>query len=170
MQMSSFLLYKVDNKRPNVRQMFNRPGTPVFNPTTLHIPKTRSVIHKDGVGEPLGLGASATKKSSFVKEANRARDTIATALASIKNLPARDDREGVSSSYRDEYTQSIRTLDRIIRREWNHAITTYLSAPESLRSSSQEPRSPFLDFIPLHSRSPSPSPPRKSNSSDSVEY
>ena len=118
--------------------MFNRPGTTVFMATTLHFPKTRSVIHKDGEGEPLGVGASATKKSSFVKEANRARDTIATALASIKNLPARDDREGVSSSYRDEYTQSIRTLDRIIRREWNYAITTYLSAPESSRSSSRD--------------------------------
>ena len=56
----------------------------------------------------------------------------------MKNLPAHDDREGVSSSYRDDYTQSIRTLDRIIRREWNYAITTYLSAPESSRSSSRD--------------------------------
>ena len=83
MQLSSFLLYKVDNKRPNVRQMLNRPGKTVFKPTKLRVPKN---LHKDGGGEPPGSGASATNKSSFVKEANRARDTIATALASIKNL------------------------------------------------------------------------------------
>ena len=163
MQMSSFLLYKVDNKRSNVRQMFN-PKKTVVKPTPLKHPR-KLVVNKDIPGEHASSSAAAPS-SSFVKEANKARDTISTALASIKNLPAHDDRQGVPSSYRQEYTQSIRTLDRIIRREWNYTITTYLSAPESSRRSSRE-ASPAAF---LHPRSPSPLPPRPSLSSDSVEF
>ena len=107
--------------------MFNRPKNTVFKPTRLHAPR-KLVVNKVILEEH--AISSATAPSSFVKEANKARDTISTALASIKNLPAHDDRKGVSSSHLQEYTQSIRTLDRIIRREWNYAITTYLSAPE----------------------------------------
>jgi hypothetical protein len=161
MQMSSFLLYKVDNKRPNVRQMFN-PKKTVVKPTPLNHAR-KLVVNKVIPGEH--ASSSSAVPSSFVKKANEARDTISTALASIKNLPAHDDRQGVPSSYRDDYTQSIRTLDRIIRREWNYAITTYLSAPESSRRSSREASPAFLP-----PRSPSPLPPRQSTSSSSVEF
>jgi hypothetical protein len=162
MQMSSFLLYTVGNKRSNVRQMFN-PKKTVVKPTPLKHPR-KLVVNK--VIPEEHASSSAAAPSSFVNKANKARDTISTALASIKNLPAHDDRQGVPSSYRQEYTQSIRTLDRIIRREWNYTITTYLSAPESSRRSSPE-ASPAAF---LHPRSPSPSPPRPSLSSDSVEF
>lgn len=150
--------------KSNVRQMFNHPNKTSFKPTKLPI-RRKLVANKANPANHAGSSAACQDQkpiTAFVKEAYKARDTIHTALAAIENLPAHDDREGVPPSYRQEYTQSIRTLGRIIRREWNHTISTYLSAPESSRSSSLVETSP--------PRSPSPLPPRKSISSDSVEF
>jgi hypothetical protein len=98
--------------------MFN-PKKTVVKPTPLNHPR-KLVVNKVIPGEH--ASSSSAVPSSFVKKTNEARDTISTALASIKNLQAHDDREGVSSSYRQEYTQSIRTFDRIIRRDRNYTV------------------------------------------------
>jgi hypothetical protein len=77
----------------------------VFKPKPRPLLSTRKlVVNKVFLEEH--ASSSAAAQSSFVKEANKARDTIVTALASIKNLLAHDDREGVSPSYLHEYTGS----------------------------------------------------------------
>lgn len=67
--------------------MFGRCSTvrekTVFKPTPLHHPR-KLVVNKVILGER--ASSSAAAQSSFVKQANKARDTIFTALASIKNL------------------------------------------------------------------------------------
>ena len=149
--------------------MFNRENKTSFKPTRLHTRRNlnrklvvNNVIPSDHASSSAACQVSQEQDSSLKKAADKARDTIAMALASIKNLPAHDNRENVPPSYRQEYAQSMRTLDRIIRREWNHSITTYLSAPRTSISSDSVETSP--------PRSPSPLPPRTSISSDSVEF
>lgn len=161
--------------------MFNRPNKTSFKPKQLSGLHTSRKLVVDKVIAEEHASSSTTCQisqkqkhdSSFRKQADKARASLETALASIKNLPAHDNREGIPPSYKQEYTQSIRTLDRIIRHEWNQTITTYLSALEPSHSSPRvHPRtsvsSDSVETSPP--RSPSPLPPRLSISSDSVEF
>lgn len=166
--------------------MFNHPKKKSFKPAKLPI---RRSLGADKVIPEQRATSSANnvplppRDEKFAKAAYKAADKLDKALYSIKTLPWDDDREGVPSSKREEYTQSMRYLTRIIKHEWNHSIEKYMSRPgTSIWSDFAEispPRSPPSDSETSVSsdsetsppRSPPPFlPPRLSISSDSVEF
>ena len=149
---------------------------------------TAYVRKKHTLGKSLGSSAQLEVPKNgaeleFLKNAaEKTRHSIESAIASMKTLPAHDNRDALPLRHMQEYHKSITTLADNIRFGWNTAITAYIEAAgaaaaptASLEPASRSP-SPSQSFSTSNlNTEASPSPPTRGyrlsySSSDSVEF
>jgi hypothetical protein len=134
---------------------------------------TAYVRKKHTLGKSLGSSAQLEVPKNgaeleFLRNAaQKTRNSIESAIASMKMLPAHDTRDDLPLRNMQEYNKSIKTLANDIRFGWNMAITAYMEASPT---APLEPATRGTSDIEA-----SPSPPTLGyrisySSSDSVEF